>query len=881
MKKAIIIPIILLSLFFVLLKAVLAAQATISLNPVNQSVNSGNTFAVTLRASDVADMDNLMADILFDSSKVSYDHAVVSNDIASLNWNVAVFDCLDPSPGCKNILAMSDLAHLLNGSADIVTLYFVANAAGTNSFTYANNHIYGASFNEIIPAWNPASVVIAGAASPAKTITAFNFAGWVPAIVGNIDESAHAITATVPYGTDVTALAPTVTITGASVSPASGAAQNFTSPITYTVTAADGSTQTYTVTVTIAPDTTAPQVTSFTMPATADYLVVNINTFSATDAAGVTGYLLTESAAAPLANDAGWTDTAPFFYTFATAGSKTLYAWVKDAAGNISNSLNGSVVITLPSSAKDIILFNFTGLTPAVVGMIDGTNHAIALIVPDATNLNALAPTITITGASVSPASGAAQNFTNPATYTVTAADGSIQTYLVTVIREGGIGGGGGGIGGGGDDMENPSITINLPTIQPTYATSSASLAIGGVASDNAEISSVAWSNNLGGSGAVSGATSWNANISLMSGQNIITVTARDAAGNTATDAITIIFDNTAPIITAVSAGDITTTGATISWTTDEPADAQVEYGLAASYGSLSALNTATTTAHTVALSGLSQSATYHYRVISKDILGNMATSTDYTFATLTPAPAPVAAPSGGGGVISGGAILPPWPTSYPEPTLILPPTYAPIPPTTISQVLGEKIRSAEASVNAAEADIIYNYNKFVDLNEATKELYIFVRSHGPQDLTDQEKYAVAYYIHNGTLSTEKMGAGERTSVLYSYLTAFNKLPRSASEWLDVIRIANGHWPAERQSEAKTVAEQNWFARVYNREADMNNANDQAAVTIVAYGLRPKPRNLESEELAIQIFETIFGQLPSSAVEWDIMRAIAYSGAKR
>ena len=55
-----------------------------------------------------------------------------------------------------------------------------------------------------------------------------------------------------PDGTDVTALIPTIAITGTSVIPASGVAQNFTSPVDYMVTAADSSTQVYVVAVTIA-----------------------------------------------------------------------------------------------------------------------------------------------------------------------------------------------------------------------------------------------------------------------------------------------------------------------------------------------------------------------------------------------------------------------------------------------------------------------------------------------------------------------------------------------------------------------------------------------------------------------------------------------------
>ncbi|MDA8127042.1 MAG: hypothetical protein M0009_17875, partial [Deltaproteobacteria bacterium] len=53
-------------------------------------------------------------------------------------------------------------------------------------------------------------------------------------------------------------------------------------------------------------DATAPTVTAFVIPATAASLTVPITTFTATDNVGVTGYLATETAQAPLAGAAGW-----------------------------------------------------------------------------------------------------------------------------------------------------------------------------------------------------------------------------------------------------------------------------------------------------------------------------------------------------------------------------------------------------------------------------------------------------------------------------------------------------------------------------------------------------------------------------------------------
>lgn len=95
-------------------------------------------------------------------------------------------------------------------------------------------------------------------------------------------------------------------------------------------------------------DTIAPTVNTFTIPATATSLTVSITGFSASDNVGVTGYMVTETAAKPLAAASGWTAGAPASYTFASDGSKLLYAWARDAAGNVSAGKSAAVTITLP-----------------------------------------------------------------------------------------------------------------------------------------------------------------------------------------------------------------------------------------------------------------------------------------------------------------------------------------------------------------------------------------------------------------------------------------------------------------------------------------------------------------------------------------------------
>jgi len=71
----------------------------------------------------------------------------------------------------------------------------------------------------------------------------------------------------------------------------------------------------------------------------------------------VTGYLITEGSTSPGASATGWNVSPPSSYTFASAGTKTLYAWAKDAAGNVSSSLNATVTVTSSSPTEDMSIW--------------------------------------------------------------------------------------------------------------------------------------------------------------------------------------------------------------------------------------------------------------------------------------------------------------------------------------------------------------------------------------------------------------------------------------------------------------------------------------------------------------------------------------------
>jgi len=157
------------------------------------------------------------------------------------------------------------------------------------------------------------------------------------------------------------------------------------------------------------------------------------------------------------------------------------------------------------------------------------------------------------------------------------------------------------------------------------------------------------------------------------------------------------------------------------------------------------------------------------------------------------------------------------------------------------------------------------------------------ILSEAKQIVSDPEataQAALTNFVSQGTDSTKILGSGERAGVLNSFTSAFGKAPQSEVDWSDVIKIANGRWPNQRDKQTETNAE-NAFKKIYQRKSDRKNPNDDAAVTVMAYGLRPAQRNLNSEKAAIKSFKAIYGYMPKSAMAWDIVRAIAYSGAKR
>jgi hypothetical protein len=150
--------------------------------------------------------------------------------------------------------------------------------------------------------------------------------------------------------------------------------------------------------------------------------------------------------------------------TLETAGMQTVTA-TDTLTGSITGTSGG---LTVQSSAKDITSFTVPGQVGS--STIDTTNHAVTFHMPYGTDVSSLTPSISVSAnATVSPASGTAEDFSTPVTYTVTAQDNSTRTWTAACIVDPAVThtvivsaspASGGTVSGGGTYNDGTQVTV-------------------------------------------------------------------------------------------------------------------------------------------------------------------------------------------------------------------------------------------------------------------------------------------------------------------------------------------------------------------------------------------------------------------------------------
>ncbi|MFH1784439.1 MAG: fibronectin type III domain-containing protein [bacterium] len=85
--------------------------------------------------------------------------------------------------------------------------------------------------------------------------------------------------------------------------------------------------------------------------------------------------------------------------------------------------------------------------------------------------------------------------------------------------------------------------------------------------------------------------------------------------------------------ISSVEVIDITDSGATVTWVTNEPANSNIEYGHDTNYYA-GVFNSKYVTSHRIVLYGLTGTTTYHFELRGATVDGDLLLDTDRTFMT-------------------------------------------------------------------------------------------------------------------------------------------------------------------------------------------------------------------------------------------------------
>lgn len=284
-------------------------------------------------------------------------------------------------------------------------------------------------------------------------ITEFGFIGLSAPATGMIDENAGTIRVAIPFSASYTNLVASFSISdystvriGSVLQTSGTTSNNFTAPLTYQVTAENGtSKKDYVVTVVKAPASADKSILSFNFEAQFEPDIIGT-----IDQAAKTIKLVV-----PFAQD-----VSTLIPTFTSSPfSRLLVGSTYQVSGVTNNNFtspidylceaeNGSTelykvtILRAPASnLKNILEFRFIGLSTEVIGVIDPNWNTVFVHVPGEASVTNLVATFTLSPFAIAKVGGATQisgmtpnNFTIPVQYTIVAEDNSEKVFTVTII---------------------------------------------------------------------------------------------------------------------------------------------------------------------------------------------------------------------------------------------------------------------------------------------------------------------------------------------------------------------------------------------------------------------------------------------------------------
>ncbi|MBN2744972.1 MAG: DUF5018 domain-containing protein, partial [Marinilabiliaceae bacterium] len=324
------------------------------------------------------------------------------------------------------------------------------------------------------------SISVSNAPNPANDILSFAIPGQVG--VSLINTSNHSVSVVMPYGTSRNNLVPVITVSdGATINPASGMARDFTSRVNYSVMSQTGVSQSWAVTVVNAPNT-ANDIIAFhiegqegeSMIHSSEHLVSLLMPYG-TNLSALAPLIRVSEGAVVSPQSGMMQNFSGTVYYLVTAASGTKLSW-KVNVGLAPNTMNDITAVEIPD------IRTVVDIQPVL--------QRVVITIPHGVSRLALAPVFTVSEmASIVPAPGVLQDFTNDVIYTVTSQSGLRKFWTVTVrnadsddndISAFSIPG---QVGMTSIDRDAHTVSVVMP-----YATSLASLSPAVVVSDDASL---------------------------------------------------------------------------------------------------------------------------------------------------------------------------------------------------------------------------------------------------------------------------------------------------------------------------------------------------------------------------------------------------------
>jgi hypothetical protein len=206
---------------------------------ISGSPSVAGTYGYSITSSDGSNTSSALTGIItvkLSTPDVSSGATTITNQGFAAQWA----DVADESSYTVNVYNGATLTTSVTDISANATSQAITGLSANTTYTYK---VVAVGNGGTIPNSNEsAASANVRTLNTAKNITVFSITGQNSSTINGLN-----ISISMPYGTTVTSLTPSITHTGASISPTG--AQDFTSPVQYTVTAEDGSTQMYTATV--------------------------------------------------------------------------------------------------------------------------------------------------------------------------------------------------------------------------------------------------------------------------------------------------------------------------------------------------------------------------------------------------------------------------------------------------------------------------------------------------------------------------------------------------------------------------------------------------------------------------------------------------------